>query len=175
MAGGQRALWDSIEGAEDDPTAGARAIEYRGVSRGDVLVGIAASGRTPYVWGALRAARKRGAKTALVAFNPNHPIPKEERPDFVVVPNVGPEILTGSTRLKAGTATKMILNMITTLAMTGVGKVVSNLMVDLYPSNAKLRDRAIRIVCLLREVEPEKARGALEQSGWVIKKAIAKL
>lgn len=175
MAGGQRALWDSVEGAEDDPAAGARAIAHRGVKRGDVLVGIAASGRTPYVWGALRAARERGAKTALVAFNPSHPIPKRERPDFVIVPNVGPEILTGSTRLKAGTATKLILNMITTLAMTGVGKVVSNLMVDLYPSNAKLRDRAVRIVCQLREATPDQARAALEQSGWVIQKALARL
>ena len=175
MAGGQRALWDSIEGAEDDPAAGARAVVYRGVGRGDVLVGIAASGRTPYVWGALRAARKRGAKTALVAFNPSHPIPQQDRPDFVIVPNVGPEILTGSTRLKAGTATKLILNMITTLAMTGVGKVVSNLMVDLYPSNAKLQDRAVRIVCQLLEVAPDPARAALEQSGWVIKKALARL
>ncbi len=175
MAGGQRALWSSIEGAEDDPEAGARAIEFRGVWRGDVVVGIAASARTPYVWGALRAARRRGAKTALVAFNPFHPIAAADRPDFVVVPNVGPEVLTGSTRLKAGTATKLILNMITTLAMTRIGKVVSNLMVDLNPSNVKLRDRASRIVCQLRPVTPAEAHAALERAGWSIPKALAQL
>jgi len=162
IAGGQSALWRSVEGAEDDPNAGARAIEFRNISRHDVVVGIAASGRTPFVWGALAEARKRGAKTILLAFNPYLEIPGGARPTLVITPNLGPEILTGSTRLKSGTATKLILNIFTTLTMVRLGKVVSNLMVDLNPSNVKLRDRAVRIVQQLRGVDYATAEKALK-------------
>ena len=172
MAGGHEALWRSVEGAEDDAQAGALAIAYRGVKATDVVVGIAASGRTPFVWGALGEARARGARTVLLCLNPHLSIPRALRPDVVVAPNVGPEILTGSTRLKAGTATKLVLNMFTTVAMVRTGKVVSNLMVDLNPSNVKLQDRAVRIVKELTGVEAPSARQHLEASGWVVKDAL---
>jgi N-acetylmuramic acid 6-phosphate etherase len=175
IAGGQRALWEAVEGAEDDPGGGSRAIQYRGVSRKDVVVGIAASGRTPFVWGALGEARRLGAKTVLLCFNPRLEIPRRHRPDLILSPDVGPEILTGSTRLKSGTATKLILNIFTTLAMVRTGKVISNLMVDLNPSNVKLRDRAARIVRALTGADEAAARAALEESGWVVKKAWQKL
>jgi N-acetylmuramic acid 6-phosphate etherase len=164
-----------VEGAEDDPLAGARAVEFRQITSKDVVVGIAASGRTPYVWGGIGEAKRRGAKTVLVAFNPYLQVPKASQPTVMITPNVGPELLTGSTRLKSGTATKLILNIFTTLAMVRIGKVVSNLMVDLNPSNYKLRDRAARIVQQLTDADYDDAREALEKSGWVIKKALAKL
>lgn len=175
IAGGQTALWRAVEGAEDDPGAGARAVEFRGVSRGDVFVGIAASGRTPFVWGALAEAARRGAKTILLCFNPNLKIPRARRPSLVIAPAIGPEILTGSTRLKAGTATKLILNIFTTLAMTRLGKVSGNLMIDMNPSNAKLRERAVRIVHELTGADADGARLALEKSGWVVKAALGRL
>jgi N-acetylmuramic acid 6-phosphate etherase len=175
MAGGQRALWEAVEGAEDDPEGGARAVEARGVQRRDVVVGIAASGRTPFVWGALRAAKQRGAKTVLLTFNPFLQIPRRDRPNIVIAPNVGPEILTGSTRLKAGTATKLILNIFTTLAMVRIGKVLENLMIDVKPSNIKLRDRAVRIVQHLTDTDYGRARASLEASGWQIRAACARL
>jgi N-acetylmuramic acid 6-phosphate etherase len=171
MAGGHRALWESVEGAEDDPQAGAGAVSFRGVNHLDVVVGIAASGRTPFVWGALQEAERRGAATILLAFNPRLRIPVEARPRLLIVPNVGPEILTGSTRLKAGTATKLVLNMFTTLAMVRTGKVLENLMVDLQASNAKLRDRAVRTVRELTGTDEKGARLALEKAGWNIRKA----
>jgi N-acetylmuramic acid 6-phosphate etherase len=144
LAGGQSAMWRSVEGAEDSPAAGAAAIDYRGVNRNDLVIGIAASGRTPFVWGALAAARRKGARTVLICFNPHLRIAPASRPDLVIAPDVGPEVLTGSTRLKAGTATKVILNTLTTLTMARMGKVAGNLMVDLNASNRKLRDRAAR-------------------------------
>jgi N-acetylmuramic acid 6-phosphate etherase len=172
IAGGQTALWRAVEGAEDDPLAGARAVTSRGVNARDTVVGIATSGRTPFVWGALDEAKQRGATTVLVTFNPHLKIPREHRPDILIAPNVGPEILTGSTRLKSGTATKLILNIFTTLAMVRMGKVLSNLMVDLKPTNTKLRDRAVRIVATLTAADKDSARDALEQSNWVIKDAV---
>jgi len=179
IAGGQRALWSAVEGAEDDPAAGAEAIEYRGVTKRDVVIGIAASGRTPFVWGALAEASQRGATTVLVCFHPGFKtLPKKPGlfyPDKVIAPAVGPEVLTGSTRLKSGTATKLLLNLFTTLAMTHSGKVISNLMVDLNPSNVKLRVRAVGIVLQLTGADPATAHEALEQSGWVVKDAWQKL
>jgi N-acetylmuramic acid 6-phosphate etherase len=174
IAGGQNALWQSLEGGEDDADAGARAIESRGVTRRDVVVGIAASGTTPFVWGALREAKRRGATTVLVCFNPFLRIPRPLRPAIVIAPNLGPEVLTGSTRLKAGTATKLLLNMFTTLAMVRIGKVRSNLMIDMNPANVKLRDRAVRIVQSLTGTDYSAAQLALERSGWVIEKAVAR-
>ncbi len=169
IAGGPQALTRSIEGAEDDPDAGARAIQFRGVGKRDVVIGIAASGRTPFVWGAMAAAARRGARTALVCFDP-----KLKRragvPHLIVAPGIGPEVLTGSTRLKAGTATKLILNCITTLAMARLGKVCGNLMVDLDPKNKKLRERAVRIVQMLTGAEEGEAWVGLEKCGWDIRR-----
>ena len=174
MAGGQRALWSAVEGAEDDARAGARAMEFRGVGKRDVVVGIAASGRTPFVWGALETAHERGAATVLLCFNPTV---KKSRgvPGLILAPALGPEVLTGSTRLKAGTATKLLLNIFTTLALVRLGKVVSNLMVDVNPSNVKLRDRAVRIVRELTGADAATAKAALEQSDWVVKAAWQRL
>jgi N-acetylmuramic acid 6-phosphate etherase len=175
IAGGQRALWESIEGAEDDAEAGARAIGFRGVTRRDVVVGIAASGRTPFVWGAVREAMRRRASTILLCFNPNLAISQTDRPRLVIAPKIGPEVLTGSTRLKAGTATKLVLNIFTTLAMVRLGKVLSNLMIDVKPSNTKLRDRATRIVQELTGADYDHARAALEGTQWKIKRACKSL
>ena len=175
IAGGQQALWSAVEGAEDDASAGAHAIEYRAIHKNDVVIGIAASGRTPFVWGALAEAQKRGATTALVCFNPGYKKLRARTglflPDKIIAPNLGPEVLTGSTRLKSGTATKLLLNIFTTLAMTHSGKVISNLMVDLNPSNVKLRVRAVGIVRELTGWDADTARAALEASGWIVKDA----
>ena len=170
IAGGQTAVFRAVEGAEDDRAAGGRAVQFRGVGKKDVLVGIAASGRTPFVHGALAEARKRGAFTVLLCFNPAMTRQRGVA-NVVIAPDIGPEILTGSTRLKSGTATKLILNLFTTLAMVRTGKVLSNLMVDLNPSNVKLRDRAVRIVRELTGADYETASAALEKSGWVVKAA----
>ncbi len=171
IAGGQRALWQAVEGAEDDPEAGARAITFRGVRSNDVVVGIAASGRTPFVWGALAEAKRRRARTVLLAFNPFLTVPPRLRPTVTIMPDIGPEVLTGSTRLKSGTATKLVLNMLTTLAMVRLGKVMSNLMIDVKASNVKLRDRAARMVCELTGCDYEVATRALEETKWRIKDA----
>lgn len=175
IAGGQTAIWSAVEGAEDDPEAGARAIAFRGVTKRDTVVGIAASGRTPFVWGALREAKQRGAKTVLLCFNPNLIISRQDRPTLVLAPKIGPEILTGSTRLKSGTATKLVLNIFTTLAMVRTGKVLSNLMVDVKASNVKLRDRAVRIMRELTGADYATAEAALLKTDWKIKDACRKL
>jgi N-acetylmuramic acid 6-phosphate etherase len=175
IAGGQTALWQAAEGAEDDPQAGTSAIEFRGVTRHDVVVGIAASGRTPFVWGALREAMRRGASTILLCFHPDLIIPRGERPTFVIAPRIGPEILTGSTRLKSGTATKLVLNIFTTLAMVRMGKVLGNQMVDVKATNAKLRDRAVRIVRELTGADYANAEAALLKTDWNLKAACRRL
>ncbi|HYF35500.1 MAG TPA: N-acetylmuramic acid 6-phosphate etherase [Prosthecobacter sp.] len=181
IAGGRQALWSAVEGAEDDVQAGALAIRHRQLGERDVLVGIAASGRTPFVWGAIHEANRLGAFTVMLCFNPAMKAAvrklrdKAWKPALIIAPNVGPEVLTGSTRLKAGTATKLVLNIITTLAMTKVGKVISNLMVDLNPSNVKLRDRATRILSELTDCSLSQAAAALEQTGWVVKDAYTRL
>jgi N-acetylmuramic acid 6-phosphate etherase len=175
IAGGDPALRRSVEGAEDDPTAGAAAVSAVKAGPRDVVVGIAASGTTPYVWGALAEAKSRQATTILLCFNPGLVIPRELQPWLVLAVDLGPEVLTGSTRLKAGTATKLVLNLFSTLTMVRLGKVVSNLMVDVNPSNAKLRNRAVRITGELTGADEATARAALEDAGWVVKKAIARL
>ncbi|MGH9593263.1 MAG: N-acetylmuramic acid 6-phosphate etherase, partial [Bryobacteraceae bacterium] len=175
IAGGASAIWRAVEGAEDDSVAGAAAIAHRGVNAHDIVVGIAASGRTPFVWCALAAAKKKGARTILLCFNPHLRFHPSRRPDLVIAPDTGPEVLTGSTRLKAGTATKIILNTLTTLTMARLGKVMGNLMVDLNPSNQKLRDRAIRIVQTITGADAAAARAALEKSGWIVKIACQRL
>lgn len=175
IAGGERALRHAVEGAEDDFEGGGREIKVRGCSRRDVVIGIAASGTTPFVWGALCQARKQGAATVMVCFNPNVQVPAELKPDVLLAVDLGPEVLTGSTRLKAGTATKLLLNIFTTLAMARMGKVMSNLMVDLNPSNVKLRARAARITAQLTGCTEAMATETLESCGWVVKKAVSKL
>tara|TARA_Y100000588_G_scaffold109620_2_gene120146 strand:+ start:3800 stop:5578 length:1779 start_codon:yes stop_codon:yes gene_type:complete len=174
IAGGTQALTRAVEGAEDDAEAGGRAVGFCGVGKRDLVVGIAASGRTPFVWGAMKEAARRGARTALVCFNPTVKR-RAGVPKMIMAPAVGPEVLTGSTRLKAGTATKLILNCITTLAMVRLGKVAGNLMIDLDPRNEKLRARAIGIVSKLSGVEAAVAQSALEQEGWVIRRALRRL
>jgi N-acetylmuramic acid 6-phosphate etherase len=175
IAGGAPAVFRAAEGAEDDFHAGSRAIHFRGIQRRDVVMGIAASGRTPFIWGALAAARMAGSRTILLAFNPHLRFQPGHRPDVVISPHTGPEILTGSTRLKAGTATKEILNLLTTLVMVRMGKVRSNLMVDLHPSNSKLRERAVRITSQLTGSDPENCRRALAIHQWTLAKAIRHL
>lgn len=175
IAGGDRALRHAVEGAEDDPAAGTGEIKNRRVGRRDVVVGIAASGTTPYVWGALREAKRRKAASILLCFNPHLAIPKATRPDIVLAVDLGPEVLTGSTRLKAGTATKLVLNLLTTLAMVRVGKVMSNLMVDVQPTNQKLCARAVRIVQELTAADEGSAARALQESDWEIRNACCRL
>jgi N-acetylmuramic acid 6-phosphate etherase len=173
IAGGRTALWSAVEGAEDDAAAGRQAIEHRHVTSADVVVGISASGHAPFIWGCLGEAKERGATTVLVCCNPayrDHPIL-----DQAILPDTGPEILTGSTRLKSGTATKLVLNLITTLAMTHSGKVIGNLMIDLNPSNTKLRGRAVRIVRELTGADEETALDTLEATGWVVRDACERL
>lgn len=183
IAGGRQALWSAVEGAEDDVQAGAAAMSHRRVGKKDVVIGIAASGRTPFVWGALHEARRRGAFTVMLCFNPSmrgavKRLRGEDQtwaPDMLLAFDLGPEVLTGSTRLKSGTATKLVLNAVSTLAMVQSGKVISNLMVDLNPSNVKLRDRAVRMVAELTGCSPGEAHTALTASGWVVKKACERL
>jgi N-acetylmuramic acid 6-phosphate etherase len=171
IAGGAPALTRAQEGAEDRPEDGARDVEARAVGPRDFVIGIAASGATPYVRGALRAARAAGARTALVACTP---ISDELRAllDVAILPIVGPEVITGSTRMKAGTATKLVLNTITTGAMIRLGKTYGNLMVDLRATNAKLTARSERIVAEVCHVSRAEARAALEAAGGVVKVAI---
>ena len=169
IAGGAPALHSAVEAAEDDPHAGAEAIRHRGITGRDVIVGIAASGSTPFVLGALDEAKARGAKTFLLCFST--PRSAVHAPLFFLT---GPEVLTGSTRLKAGTATKLVLNMLTTISLIRFGKVVSNLMVDVKPTNEKLRARACRIVATLRGCDLAEAEKRLVRARWNIKRALGK-
>ncbi len=170
IAGGYEALVRSIERAEDNPEDGAQAIVDRGINDKDVVVGIASSGRTPFVIGALQKAHKLGAKTVLLQCNPIQA--KPEFVDVFILPIVGPEIITGSTRLKAGTATKLILNMLSSISMIKIGKVYNNLMVDVQAWNEKLVDRAKRLITELGKVDKDKAEELLKQAHGSAKVAI---
>src|SRR5438094_4337110 len=172
IAGGASALQRSVEGAEDEGSNGALAIDRRGIKDVDVVIGITASGRTPFVLGALARAKSLGAKTVLLSCNPARK--QKVVADLVIDLAVGPEILTGSTRLKAGTATKIALNIISTGAMVALGKVRGNLMIDLNTSSTKLRDRATRMVAELTERDYDSARGQLEESGWDLRAVLKK-
>ena len=169
MAGGRPAVFRSREGAEDDARAAARAVGAR-VRHGDVVVGVSASGVTPFVRAALAAARHRGARTVLVACNPT--TTRGAPADVIIAPAPGPEVLAGSTRLKAGTATKLVLNTLTTAAMARLGKVYGNRMVDLQPRSAKLRERAVRVITEIAGVRRPRARRALTESGGSVRVAI---
>jgi len=173
IAGGANALHSAAEGAEDQPKTGALAITERGVNAGDVVCGIAASGRTPYVLGALARARELGAKTILLTCNPARHRDEKQAWDVEIDLPTGPELVTGSTRLKAGTATKVTLNILSTCAMIRLGKVRENLMIDVKATNEKLRDRAIRLVQQLRGCAYEEARELLRKKNWSVREALS--
>jgi len=170
IAGGAAALEKSSESAEDDPEAGRRALEARNFTSGDVLVGIAASGRTPYVLGAIRAARALGAATVGISCTPDSEL--AEAAQIAITPLPGAEVIAGSTRMKAGTATKLVLNMISTAVMIRLGYVYDNLMVNVQPRNSKLEDRARRIIVEAAGVDPARAAKLLEEAGGNLKVAI---
>jgi N-acetylmuramic acid 6-phosphate etherase len=170
IAGGPTALTRAVEGAEDDPTRGAADLDSIQVSARDVVVGIATSGRTPYVLGAVDHARSIGATTVGLACN--RPSLLGGRVDIEIAPLVGPEVVSGSTRLKAGTATKMILNMITTGAMVRIGKTYGNRMIDLQPTNEKLRIRTRRILREIADIDDARAVSLLNSTGGRLKPAL---
>ncbi len=198
IAGGKRAITESVEGAEDEYDLGARQVAELHVTYNDSVVGVAASGGTPYVLGGIKAARKCGALTVSVACN--RPSKLEEAVEIGIAPLVGPEVIAGSTRLKAGTAQKLVLNMISTGVMIRLGKTFGNLMVDVQTTNSKLRDRAryivaqacgtslarstqileacngevkAAIVSELAGVSPERARQLLKKSGGMVRRALS--
>lgn len=167
MAGGKAAVFKSKEGAEDDAAAGERAVSK--LKSGDVVIGVAASGVTAFVRAALTRARARGCVTVLVTSNGR---PPGNPARILIAPAVGPEVITGSTRLKSGTAAKLVLNTLTSAVMIKLGKVYDHWMVDLKPTNRKLRLRAARIVCDLGKVSPARAEALLEKSGCSVKLAV---
>lgn len=169
MAGGEFAFRHAVEGAEDNEEGGAAEMSRLGVGQRDVVAGVSASGRTPFVVGALKQARSAGAATIAIACNPASPIGAVA--EHVVEIVVGGEVIAGSSRLNAGTAQKIVLNILSTGAMVRLGKTYGNLMVDMRPTNSKLRDRAVRIVATVAEVEPATAARALEEAGWNTKLA----
>lgn len=173
MAGGPECVWASKEGAEDDEADGARQLRIRAVHELDAVIGITASGVTPFVLGAMGEARKKGAARILVSCN-RRGVPREAA-DVIVAPIVGAEVITGSTRLRAGTATKMVLNLLTVTTMIRLGKVYENLMVDLQVKSEKLFARAKRIVGLLGGIPEADATKALKKSGGSAKVAIVML
>ena len=170
IAGGSRAIVRSSEGSEDDAAAGARDLRKLKLREADVVVGIAASGRTPYVVGALKYARRVGA--ARIALVNALPSPIAALADIVIAPITGPEIVSGSTRLKAGTAQKLVLNMLTTATFVRLGKVYRNLMVDVQATNIKLKARAVRILCEATGMEEARARKLLPRIRWEVKTGI---
>jgi N-acetylmuramic acid 6-phosphate etherase len=170
MAGGQDAVFRTREGVEDNFEEGARSIARLRVSKRDIVIGVSASGITQFVRGALTGARKKGARIIFVTCWPGTEL--QNFVDLIIAPQVGPEVIAGSTRLKAGTATKMVLNMLTTIAMIRVGKTYGNLMVDVQTGSEKLKDRARRIVALVTSVPPEEASAILKRAKWNVKAAI---
>ncbi|MBA2379102.1 MAG: N-acetylmuramic acid 6-phosphate etherase [Blastocatellia bacterium] len=200
IAGGYDALYKATEASEDDKNAGANDLESRGISQKDAVIGIAASGRTPYTIGAVEYARKLGCFTACIVCTPDSPL--ADIADIAIEPLVGPEAITGSTRMKAGTAQKLILNMISTVTMIRLGYVKGNRMTNLRPSNEKLRERTLRIlitetgldndaaaellstangdqrvalVMHLADVTPPAAREALENNNFIVRQAARSL
>ena len=170
IAGGESALVSSVEGAEDDPSAGAADLRQRGLRAGDAVVGIAASGTTPYVLGAVGYARELGVWTAGISCNEGAPLSQAVACPITVV--VGPEVLAGSTRLKAGTATKLVLNTLSTGVMVRLGRTYGNLMVDLRASNVKLRGRARRLLAMLTGLNGAEGEELLDRCGGELKVAV---
>jgi N-acetylmuramic acid 6-phosphate etherase len=173
IAGGYDACYSAVEASEDDADSGREDLRRRGFNDRDVLVGIAASGRTPYTVGAVSYARSLGAFTIGLTCVPGSPI--TEAAELSIVPLVGPEVVTGSSRLKAGTAQKMVLNMLSTATMVRLGYVTGNRMSHLKAGNTKLRERAVRIVMAETGVDQQRAAKALEDHGWVVTDAIRSL
>lgn len=173
IAGGDTALRNPVEGAEDDRMLGRKDLEERNLTAKDVVVGIAASGRTPYVLGGFEYAKSLGCMTAAVSCNVGSAI--GQAADIAIEAEVGPEVLTGSTRLKSGTAQKMILNMITTASMVRIGKAYQNLMIDVVQSNEKLHTRAENIAMDATGVSREEARRAIDEAGGSVKLAVTML
>ncbi len=169
IAGGDTALRSSIEGAEDEDRAGRRDVAQL-VRRDDVIVGISASGRAPYVIGGLEAGENVASATVGITCNADSPLARVA--DIPIVVDVGPEVLAGSSRLKAGTATKLVLNMLSTAAMIRSGRTRGDLMIDVRPTNAKLRERAIRMVQDETGISEDEARARLEAAGWSVRKAL---
>jgi N-acetylmuramic acid 6-phosphate etherase len=165
IAGGDYALRNSIEGAEDDPRQGEEDLKKHNLAAGDTLIGIAASGRTPYVLGGMAYANRLGALTVGLSCVPGSEVARQAK--IAITPAVGPEVITGSTRLRAGTATKLVLNMLSTGAMIRTGMVYGNLMVNVQATNEKLKDRAIRIIAAATEVDEDQAALLLTQAGTV--------
>src|SRR5512138_3371655 len=170
MAGGQDAVFKAKEGVEDNYEEGARSIARLRLGKKDVVIGVSASGVTPFVRGALTRARKAGAKNIFVTCWPGSEL--KTFVDLLIAPAVGPEIIAGSTRLKAGTATKMVLNMLTTISMVKTGKTYGNLMVDVRTGSEKLKDRARRIVVTVTGIEYDEADKLLRRAKWNVKVAI---
>jgi N-acetylmuramic acid 6-phosphate etherase len=173
IAGGRRAVTGAVEGAEDSAANGARDLRSKKLARKDVVVGIAASGTTPYVVGALEFARKRGARTVAVIANRKSPIARLAA--IVIAPEAGPEVIAGSTRLKAGTSQKLVLNMLSTAAMVRLGHVYENLMIDVAQTNQKLRDRGLRILVEASGKDVSASEHALRQSGHNLRVALVML
>jgi N-acetylmuramic acid 6-phosphate etherase len=172
LAGGPEAMWRAREGAEDSVESGAAAIAERAVERGDVVLGIAAGSTTPFVIGALREAIRRGAETVFLTCVPPSEVPIAREVDVVIAPLTGAEVIAGSTRMKAGTATKLVLNMLTTTAMIRMGKTYGNRMVDLKVTAAKLQDRGHRILRDLLEISYGQAEELLAAAGGSVKTAL---
>jgi N-acetylmuramic acid 6-phosphate etherase len=170
MAGGKNAVVRAKEGVEDNYEEGARSINRLRPTRKDVVIGVSASGMTPFVRGALTRARRAGSKIIFVTCDPRTEL--QTFVDLTIAPAVGPEVIAGSTRLKAGTATKMVLNMLTTAAMVRIGKTYGNLMVDVQMGSEKLRDRARRIITIVTGLEYEEADKLLRRAHWNVKAAI---
>ncbi len=170
IAGGHQAIFRAVENAEDKPELGEQDLKNIDFNQKDILVGIAASGRTPYVLGAMKYARSLGATVASISCNPDSPV--SQAADIAITPIVGAEVVTGSSRMKAGTAQKLILNMITTGAMIRIGKVFGNLMVDVEATNAKLIERQTKIVMEATECDRQSAESALQQCDRHCKTAI---
>ena len=173
IAGGYDACYRAVEASEDDENAGRTDLQQRNLTDKDVVVGIAASGKTPYTVGAVRYARSLGAFTVGLTCVPDSPITREA--ELSIVPVVGPEVLTGSSRLKAGTAQKMVLNMISTATMVRLGYVSGNRMSNLQARNTKLRDRAVRIVMAESGLDQPSATRELEASGWNVRQTLERL
>ena len=170
MAGGKNAILSPKEGVEDHYEEGARAISRLGPTRKDIVVGVSASGMTQFVRGALTSARKAGARSIFLTCDPATPLAAFV--DLTIAPGVGPEVIAGSTRLKAGTATKIVLNMLTTAAMVRIGKTYGNLMVDVQTGSEKLKDRARRILNIVTGLEYDEADRLLKRAHWNVKAAI---
>jgi N-acetylmuramic acid 6-phosphate etherase len=170
IAGGTTAIRRSVEGAEDDAEAGARAMRQKRVTTKDVIIGLAASGRTPFVLGAMRYGKQKGSRVISLACTPHSEM--EKLADLAIIPLVGPEVITGSTRMKAGTAEKLVLNMISTGAMIRLGYVYSNLMIHVQSTNEKLRDRSRRIIMQAAGSDYRQAEVALRKAGGDLKVAI---